>query len=96
MKVEFNPLANDELVAAHAYYESRLVGLGDDFVAEVSRGLRTIDAMPNSWQAIRPGTRRFLLDRFPYGLVYQVRDDTIRVMAVAHLRRRPGYWRGRK
>jgi mRNA-degrading endonuclease RelE of RelBE toxin-antitoxin system len=96
VKVEFNESADKELVKAHAYYEAQQAGLGTDFVAEISLGLSQIDAKPDLWRMISPGVRRYLVHRFPYSIVYKIYGETIRVIAIAHSHRRPGYWRGRK
>ncbi|AUX23813.1 uncharacterized protein SOCEGT47_043430 [Sorangium cellulosum] len=50
---------------------------------------------PEQGPEIEPGIRRMLLQRFPYGLLYAVEPERILVLTVMHLRRRPGYWRGR-
>ena len=50
---------------------------------------------PRSGQMLRGGFRRILLDRFPYQLIYRVEGDEIVIYAVAHQKRRPGYWRKR-
>ncbi|AUX43028.1 uncharacterized protein SOCE26_044680 [Sorangium cellulosum] len=50
---------------------------------------------PEQGPELEPGVRRLTLQRFPYGLLYVVEPDRILVLAVMHLRRRPGYWRGR-
>jgi plasmid stabilization system protein ParE len=66
-----------------------------DFVAEVRRAARAIAAYPEVGRRFSRRLRRTLVRRFPYGLLYRVEANTILVVAVMHLRRRPGYWRGR-
>jgi toxin ParE1/3/4 len=70
--------------------------LGLAFVAEFERALRVLCDQPRLGPVWRGTTRRFLLQRFPYGIIYQVKPDEIRVIALAHQSRRPEYWRGRK
>jgi len=53
-------------------------------------------ANPKVGAIFRGTRRRYLLRRFPYSIIYQVSTDELRVIAVAHQRRRPGYWAGRK
>lgn len=54
--------------------------------------MRQISAAPQRWPLYRVGTRRFILRRFPYSLVYQLIDEQPRLLAVAHDRRRTAYW----
>lgn len=76
-------------------YESQRSGLGDEFLEEVGRAVEAVAQSPDRWPPNGEDTRRYLLHRFPYGLVYMVREDSVVIVAVAHLRRRPGYWRHR-
>lgn len=95
MTVTFAAAANDELVDAIRYYEDQSPGLGAAFLSEVRGAVSRIRALPFGWRSISPNSRRCLLHRFPYGIIYQVREDRIRIIAVAHLHRKPGYWSGR-
>jgi len=61
----------------------------------VDRGLQLIGEHPEAWSVIEPDIRRFALQDFPYGIIYIVEDPTIRVVAIAHTSRRPGYWHDR-
>ncbi len=92
MNHEFLPEAQAEFGRAVAYYDQCGLGLGDEFVAEVEAAIRRILDYPHAWSEYHHGTRRCLTRRFPYGVVYQVRTGLILVVAVAHLRREPGYW----
>ena len=71
-----------------------------DLQQEVSRAVVAIGESPGTWpfwpgiEAAR-SARRFLLSRFPFGIAYRLEADEVVVVAVAHLRRRPGYWTGR-
>lgn len=66
------------------------------FIDEVQRALSRITEFPEAGLLIRQRVRRRMLVGFPYSLLYSVRDTGIRVLAVAHHRRRPFYWRGRR
>jgi toxin ParE1/3/4 len=95
-RVEFHVAAQGELFDAIAYYESRAPGLGEQFYGEVRRILSSISEHPEIGKPIWSTRRRFLLGRFPYAIVYRVLEDgSVRVLAVMHLRRRPGYWQRR-
>ncbi|MCC7125189.1 MAG: type II toxin-antitoxin system RelE/ParE family toxin [Acidobacteria bacterium] len=96
MRVTFNELAERELNDAAEYYEHEQPGLGAAFISEVQRCTEAITAFPDAAPVVRGAIRQRLCQRFPYGLLYSVTSDEIRVIAVMHLRRRPGYWVGRQ
>jgi len=95
MRVRFLDVAAAEFDGAVAYYDAAKAGLGDDFRNEVAHGLSRMKRHPLAWRAMGPDLRRYRLRRFPYGLIYHVLEDELLVVAVAHLHRRPGYWRDR-
>lgn len=100
MKVRYHNEARDELTAAAEWYEARREGLGIEFVAEIKRAVASIEQRPLSWPVwqglnVRVPVRKFVVERFPYVIPYLVREDVIVLLAVAHTRRRPGYWRAR-
>lgn len=95
MRVRFLGIAQRELDDAVAWYEQQAGDLGRGFLAEVHRAIRRVAAFPTSSQEISPGLRRCLIARFPYGLLYGIEGDTVVVIAVAHLHRRPRYWADR-
>jgi hypothetical protein len=78
-----------------AYYEQKKPGLGLELLAEVRRAYDVVSVTPNRWPSVGRGARRYRLDRFPYGVVYVPANDTVLIVSVMHLSRRPGYWRGR-
>lgn len=81
---------------AAAYYDGEVRGLGDEFVAEYERVLGRIAEAPAVGSPLSRGRRRMLLDRFPHAVVYrQLTPTLVRVLAVPHHRRRPGYWAAR-
>ena len=96
MRVSFNDLAERELNDAAQYYELERPGLGAALIAEVQRCTAEVAAHPHAGVVLRGAIRRRLCQRFPYGLLYSVHDEEIRILAVMHLRRRPGYWVGRR
>ena len=95
MVASFHDLAKVELNEAAQYYEAESPGLGEAFLAEVERSVAALVEHPEASPAIGGLVRRRLLRRFPYGLLYRVRGDRIRILAVMNLRRRPAYWVGR-
>jgi plasmid stabilization system protein ParE len=95
MSYSFHPDARDEFERAIEYYEECEAGLGLDFAGEVHDAIQRIVDYPEAWAEAAPGIRRCLARRFPYGVLYAVHEDRIVILAVMHLRRRPGYWRDR-
>lgn len=81
-----------ELWEAVAYYEERCSGLGLDFEREVKSAVELIARYPEGWPLRDDGTRRFLLHRFPYVVVYTIHQDRVWIVAIAHCKREPGYW----
>lgn len=84
-----------ELWEAVAYYEDKADGLGLDFAAEVEQALEILSESPERWPPRPDGTRRFLIHRFPFLIVYTLAEDRVWVIAIAHCKRRPGYWSDR-
>jgi plasmid stabilization system protein ParE len=94
-KIEFHPDAVMEASAARLWYARRAADTGVDFMMELEHALEMIIDAPERWPAHMHGTRRRLLRRFPYLVIYRVHDDVVQVIAVAHGRRRPGFWKDR-
>ena len=94
--VEFHPEAEAELVSAAQYFESHVEHLGLDFILAVRRATERILEFPDSGRPFGRRLRRTLVRGFPYGLLYRVEPSRIFIVAVAHLHRRPGYWRSRQ
>jgi toxin ParE1/3/4 len=85
-----------EMVGASRWYDREKAGLGLDFIRMVDRAIAQIESVPRSGSPV-PGVadaaiRRILVRRFPYHVVYIELSDRVQVLAVAHQRRRPGYW----
>ncbi len=91
----FHPEADSEIAEAVQYYEAHKYGLGLDFLEEVERALDQISTNPEASRQIGRRIRRKVLWRFPYNLIYAVYTDRIRIVACAHQKRRPFYWRKR-
>ena len=84
-----------EVVEAAEFYESCSPGLGFALLAEVERSLEHIAATPEAWQHIGKRARCKPLWRFPYSVICAVYPNRVRVVALAHQKRRPFYWRRR-
>jgi toxin ParE1/3/4 len=95
--VRLAPEAVEELADSAAWYESRQPGLAAKFLDEFERAVVLITARPASFPRLlnMPSDldiRRVMLPRFPYGVVFLELGNEIRVLAVAHAKRQPGYW----
>ncbi|MGE5549748.1 MAG: type II toxin-antitoxin system RelE/ParE family toxin [Bacteroidota bacterium] len=95
MRFSFHPAAVTEFNEAVEYYEECLSGIGIQFAEEVYATIARIIEYPEAWSPLSKNTRRCLTNRFPFGIVYQLDSDRISIIAVSHLHRRPGYWKGR-
>lgn len=61
------------------------------FFEEIDTAITRIQEAPNTWPEFRQGTRRFLVHRFPFAVVYSQCANSLLVVAVMHLKRRPDY-----
>jgi len=93
--VEFHPEALAEAEAALAWYRERSFRAAEAFAVDLAKAVATISEAPQRWLMFEAGCRRFPLRRFPYLVIYREKPLSIEVLAVAHGRRRPGYWRTR-
>ena len=99
MKLQVDRTIWHEVFAIARRYDDERVGLGDEFIEALDDSLQTILSSPQTWP-VWPGIRqasppiqRYVMDRFPYAVGYQVVGDEVVVVTVAHAKRRPGYWR---
>ena len=100
LQVRFSAEAVAELDAAAQWYEEQLPGLGLALIDAVDAALARVADWPRSGAPVPTvatdlDVRRVPVARFPYNLPYVVADAAVHVLAVAHDRRRPGYWTGR-
>jgi toxin ParE1/3/4 len=94
--VRLFPEAEAEVIASERWYSQRSPSAAVAFIAEVDAALVRIGEGPDTWPRYRRGTRRFVLRRFPFSVVYRIEDEVVYVVAVAHAKQRPEYWRRRK
>lgn len=95
MTFDFHPEAEVELIEAAAYYERQVPGLGERFQSEIRRIVDLLVNQPHLGAPVDPDLRKFTLTRFPFALYYSITADVLRIEAVAHHSRRPGYWKER-
>ena len=91
----FHPEARTELLESLAYYNLQQAGLGQRFLDSLIEGLNRITAHPELYRVVIGNWRQCRIPRFPYGLIYRVRNRKIEIIAVMHLHRNPGYWKDR-
>jgi plasmid stabilization system protein ParE len=99
-RVSLSPEAVVELAEAASWYENRQPGLAIRFLQEIDQAQHAIQSRPLSFPrlantAVDLEIRRALLPRFPYALVLLELQTEIRVLAIAHAKRHPGYWLNR-
>jgi hypothetical protein len=92
MEIRFLDVAQQELDEAIEYFNCESSGLGDQFLLEVLDALARVRQFPNAWHLYTENSRRCRTRRFPYGIVYQVLEGELLIVAVAHLHRKPSYW----
>lgn len=95
MEIRFLEIAQRELDEAIEYYNAESPGVGEQFLLEVLSTLERIRQYPTAWHPYTQNTRRCQTRRFPYGVVDQILEAEILIVAVAHLHREPGYWQKR-
>lgn len=96
MNYRFHRAALAEHLDEVAFYESRLQGLGADYLAEFDAAMARVCVMPDLYPRVGAADiRKAGLKRFPFDIIYSVTTSNLIVLAVAHQRRRPAYWAGR-
>lgn len=89
--------AIEELDSAISYYEIQKAGLGLEFLSEMEQAISRIQQHPNLGTAYKiSGLRRYVIQRFPFLIFYAERETFIWIVAIAHSKRRPDYWRRRQ
>jgi toxin ParE1/3/4 len=91
-RVEYHEGATADVKSAVAWYQKRSPKAALDFIEELHRAADTIREAPDRWPLGKNNTRRFLLWRFPFSIIYSERETVVMVWAVAHGSRRPEYW----
>lgn len=94
--LRLHPEADRELTEAREWYEARSEVAAQAFVLEIDSAIERILQSPLTYPMGRRGERRFVVDRFPYTILYRVGENHVFITAVAHQSRRPGYWRHRR
>jgi toxin ParE1/3/4 len=90
MNLRYHARAREEVIEAARYYAKQRAELSIEFLAELNTSIDAIIANPLGYEVVGPGVRRYLMERFPYGIYYRVPDEaTVRIIVVRHHSRRP-------
>jgi len=92
MNFSFHPLAVEELSDSIDYYENNFPGLGMEFSKEVYSTIQRILQFPKAWTKISQNCRRCITQRFPYGIIYHVKEDEILIVSIMQLNQKPKNW----
>lgn len=95
MPVELDPHAEAEARDAFLWYLERNARAALAFESELDFAIQQISDSPSTYPIIEDDLRRFTLRRFPYSILYTIGSVSVRILAIAHQHRRPGYWRAR-
>jgi len=93
--VEFHPEALEEAAAARDWYAERSAVASRAFVSELTNAVEQVVETPEMWPSYEESTRRYVFPRFPFSLIYRASEDKIQIIAVAHSKRKPRYWKKR-
>jgi plasmid stabilization system protein ParE len=94
-QLQIHPAALAELKSALAWYLERSETAALKFVAQLDRAIDRVIESPGRWPKGEHTTRKFILQRFPFAIIYREKEAAIQVLAIAHGHRRPGYWKER-
>ena len=92
MKYSFHPLAVKELTDSIDYYEDNNPGLGLEFSKEVYSTIQRILQFPKAWTKISQNCRRCITQRFPYGIIYHIKEDEILIVSIMQLNQKSKRW----
>jgi plasmid stabilization system protein ParE len=95
-RIVLRPQAEVEITKAADWYDAQRQGLGRDFVRLAQQTLSLIAENPLQFRKVHQETRRASVQRFPYGILYRVRDEEVVVVACMHARRDSDRWRDRR
>jgi len=93
--VWFDPRAEEEFLLGAQYYEEQEPGLGSRFIAAVKVAVRVAANSPHIHRKTIGDCRKCRVVRYPYALIFREYNDKLQIIAVMHMKRRPGYWKER-
>ena len=96
MDLRFHPAALAELRKSADFYKIRSPQAAQRFAMAIDEAIRAVDADPNLCARVGSRERACRVKKFPFQIIFRVSGDVLYVVAVAHAKRRPGYWNRRK
>jgi plasmid stabilization system protein ParE len=90
--IKYHPAARREIKVSHAWYAQQSEDAADGFYEELLPAIDRVQQRPQLYPPYLYGTQRAVLDRYPFSIVYREEPREIQIIAVAHAKRRPGYW----
>lgn len=90
--VQFSHAAVREAAQAFTWYLARSDAAAQNFATQLQKSLNEVGERPTSFPVYLAGTRRALLNKYPYLIVFRETQDQIQIIAIAHGHRKPGYW----
>ena len=92
ISIIWHALAEEELLSTIDYYEIQCRGLGQTFLTHIELALSDISDFPNMWPLLKGQIRHRIITQFPYSIIYRIHGETIIILAVMHMHRKPNYW----
>ena len=93
--IKFYPDAEMEMRESSKYYESQQKDLGKRFLNSIESAIKQIQINPKIFQKVNKNVRRCQTKIFPYGIIFREQENQIEIIAIMHLKRKPGYWKDR-
>ena len=94
-QISFHPDVTDDIKGSYTWYEEKVKGLGDKFLNELEDGYLSIQRFPDTWANFQYGFKRYILNKFPFSILYKVSSKQILIIAIMHNSRNPNYWKER-
>lgn len=91
-RIEFHPEVQEDISSAFEWYQNQAIGLGDSFVKELENSLSEIIEQPLAWPSLTKKLKRYILNRFPFSVIYSITSESVYVLAIMHHKRHPKYW----
>lgn len=95
INLQFHPEVYEDIKESYDWYENQILGLGDKFIEDLENGYVSIENFPNTWANFQYGFKRYILNKFPYSILYKQNNNIIYIIAIMHNSRKPNFWMNR-
>ena len=92
MNIKYLKIAREEFHDAIKYYETQQNGLGEKFQSDIRSSILRIKEFPDAYINVKENVRRCVIHKFPYNILYSIKENYILIIAIAHQHRQPDYW----